>query len=216
MKLKDKITIPNYSLGEELINSISHGIGCGLSISALVLCIVLSVKHHNVYGVVSTSLYGSTSILLYLISCLYHALGKNNGKRVFRIIDHCSIYLLIAGTYTPYVLCALPKALGWTIFGIIWGCAIIGITLNAIDLNKYKKFSMALYLIMGWMIIFSINKLNIAKWGIYLMIIGGLLYTIGALFYGLGKKKKYMHSVFHIFIILASICFFFSIYLFVI
>lgn len=216
MKLKDKITIPNYSLGEELINSISHGIGCGLSISALVLCIVLSVKHHNVYGVVSTSLYGSTSILLYLISCLYHALGKNNGKRVFRIIDHCSIYLLIAGTYTPYVLCALPKALGWTIFGVIWGCAIIGITLNAIDLNKYKKFSMTLYLIMGWMIIFSINKLNIAKWGIYLMIIGGLLYTIGALFYGLGKKKKYMHSVFHIFIILASICFFFSIYLFVI
>lgn len=218
MTLKEKIKIPKYTLGEELFSAISHGIGGLLSIAALVLCVVFSAIHHNAYAVVSSAIYGSTSIILYTMSTLYHSLKVNNAKRVFRIIDHCSIFLLIAGTYTPYALVALPKALGWTIFGIEWGCAIIGIVLNSIDLKKFKKFSMALYLIMGWMIIISfktlLNSIDIA--GIYMMLTGGGLYTIGAIFYGVGKKKKYMHSVFHMFVLAASILFFFSIFFYVI
>ena len=218
MALKDRIKIPKYSLGEELVSSISHGIGAGLSITALVLCVVFSAIHGNAYAVVSSVIYGSTSIILYMMSTLYHALKVNNAKRVFRILDHSSIFLLIAGTYTPYALVSLPKALGWTIFGIEWGCAIIGIVLNSIDLEKYKKISLVLYLIMGWMIIFSFDKLlkAIDVGGIYLMLSAGILYTVGAIFYGVGKKIKYMHSIFHMFVLSASICFFFSIFLYVI
>lgn len=218
MALKDRIKIPKYSLGEELVSSISHGIGAGLSITALVLCVVFGAIHGNAYAVVSSVIYGSTSIILYMMSTLYHALKVNNAKRVFRILDHSSIFLLIAGTYTPYALVSLPKALGWTIFGIEWGCAIIGIVLNSIDLEKYKKISIVLYLIMGWMIIFSFDKLlnSIDIGGIYLMLSAGILYTIGAIFYGVGKKIKYMHSIFHMFVLSASICFFFSIFLYVI
>lgn len=218
MKLKDRVEIPKYSLSEEIFSSVSHGIGGLLSIAALVLCVVFSAIHGNVYAVVSSAIYGSTSIILYTMSTLYHSLKVNNAKRVFRIIDHSSIYLLIAGTYTPYCLVVLPTGLGWTIFGIEWFCAILGIILNSIDIKKYKKISMALYLIMGWMIIFSfksiVNSMNIR--GIYLMLAGGILYTIGAIIYGLGKKYKYVHSVFHLFVLAASILFFFSILLYVI
>ena len=218
MKLKDRVEIPAYSLGEEIFSSISHGIGSLLSIAALVLCVVFSAIHGNVYAVVSSAIYGSTSVILYTMSTLYHSLKVNNAKRIFRIIDHSSIYLLIAGTYTPYCLVVLPPVLGWTIFGIEWFCAILGIILNSIDIKKYKKISMVLYLVMGWMIIFSfkslINSMNIS--GIYLMLAGGILYTIGAVIYGIGKKHKYVHSVFHLFVLSASILFFFSILLYVI
>lgn len=218
MTLKDKIKIPRYSLGEELMSSISHGVGALLSIIALVLCVVFSAIHGNVYAVVSSVIYGSTSIILYMMSTLYHSLKVNNAKRIFRILDHSSIFLLIAGTYTPYALVALPQTLGWVIFGVIWGCAIIGIVLNSIDLEKFKKLSVILYLVMGWMIIFSFDKLiaSLDIRGIYLMVAAGLLYTIGAIFYGIGKKIKYMHSIFHMFVLSASICFFFSIFLYVI
>lgn len=218
MKLKDKIEIPNYSLGEELMSAISHGLGSLLSVAALVLCVVFSAIHGNVYAVVSSVIYGSTSIILFTMSTLYHSLKINNAKRIFRIIDHSCIFILIAGTYTPYCLVSLPAYLGWTIFGIEWFCAIIGIILNSIDIKKYKKISMILYLVMGWMIIFSfkslLNSININ--GIYLMIAGGILYTIGAIIYGIGKKYKYMHSIFHLFVLSASILFFFSIFLYVI
>ena len=189
MSLKEKIDIPKYTLSEELFSAISHGIGSLLSVAALVLCVVFSAKHHNAYAVVSSVIYGSMSIILYTMSTLYHSFKVNNAKRVFRIIDHCSIYLLIAGTYTPYVLVALPKALGWTIFGIIWGCTVLGIVLNSIDLKKFKVFSMILYLVMGWLIIFSFDELYAAIdiGGIYLTIAAGSLYTIGAIFYGFGK-----------------------------
>ena len=218
MKLKEKIKIPKYTLGEELLSSISHGVGALLSIAALVLCVVFSALHHNVYAVVSSVIYGSTSIILYTMSTLYHSFKVNNAKRIFRIIDHCSIFLLIAGTYTPYALVVLPKTLGWVIFSIEWGCSIIGIVLNSIDLEKYKKFSIILYLIMGWMIIFSFDILisSMSIVGIYLMLVAGILYTVGAIFYGVGKKIKYMHGLFHIFVLLASVCFFFSIFFYVI
>ena len=218
MSLKEKIQIPNYSLGEEITNAILHGIGALLAIAALVLCVVFSAIHHNPYAVVSSCLYGSTLIILYTMSCLYHSLKVNNAKRVFRIIDHCSIFLLIAGTYTPLTLVSLNGPIGWTLFGIIWGVSILGIILNAIDLNKYKVISMILYIMMGWAIIFTFPRLLkvIDMAGIYLLGAGGIVYTIGAIFYGVGKKIKYMHSVFHFFVLAGSILHFFAILLYVI
>lgn len=218
MSLKEKIQIPNYSLGEEITNAILHGIGALLAIAALVLCVVFSAIHHNPYAVVSSCLYGSTLIILYTMSCLYHSLKVNNTKRVFRIIDHCSIFLLIAGTYTPLTLVSLNGPIGWTLFGIIWGVSILGIILNAIDLNKYKVISMILYIMMGWAIIFTFPRLLkvIDMAGIYLLVAGGIVYTIGAIFYGVGKKIKYMHSVFHFFVLAGSILHFFAILLYVI
>lgn len=218
MSLKEKIEIPRYTLGEEITNAILHGIGALLSIAALVLCVVFSAIHHNPYAVVSSCIYGSTLIILYIMSCLYHSFKVNNAKRVFRIIDHCSIYLLIAGTYTPYTLVTLHGVTGWVTFGIIWACAILGIVLNSIDLKKYKVISFLLYLGMGWEIIFSYNKLAAAldEGGLYLLLAGGVIYTVGAIFYGIGKKHKYMHSVFHFFVLAGSILHFFSILLYVI
>ena len=218
MSLKEKIEIPRYTLGEEITNAILHGIGALLSIAALVLCVVFSAIHHNPYAVVSSCIYGSTLIILYTMSCLYHSLKINNAKRVFRIIDHCSIYLLIAGTYTPYTLVTLNGVTGWVTFGIIWACAILGIVLNSIDLKKYKVISFLLYLGMGWEIVFSYNKLVAAldKGGLYLLLAGGVIYTVGAIFYGIGKKHKYMHSIFHFFVLAGSILHFFSILLYVI
>ncbi len=218
MSLKEKIQIPNYSLGEEITNAILHGIGALLAIAALVLCVVFSAIHHNPYAVVSSCLYGSTLIILYTMSCLYHSLKVNNAKRVFRIIDHCSIFLLIAGTYTPLTLVSLNGPIGWTLFGIIWGVSILGIILNAIDLNKYKVISMILYIMMGWAIIFTFPRLLkvIDMAGIYLLVAGGIVYTIGAIFYGVGKKIKYMHSLFHFFVLAGSILHFFAILLYVI
>ena len=212
-KLEKKIDLPKYKLGEELLNSISHGVGALLSIAALVLCIV---KASSGVALFSALIYGITSIILYLMSCLYHSFKPNNAKRIFRIFDHCSIFLLIAGTYTPFVLLVLPSNIGWLIFAFVWICAIIGIILNSIDLKKYKKFSMFLYLLMGWCIIFGFKDLwaNMNHFGILLLFVGGILYTLGAVLYGIGKKKRYMHSVFHIFCVLASVCFFLAIFLY--
>ncbi len=213
------IKIPKYTLGEELISAISHGIGAGLGIAALVLCTVKSAIHHNPYAVVSSCLYGSTLIILYLISTLYHSFKPNIGaKRVFRIFDHCSIFLLIFGTYTPFTLVTLNGTIGWVIFSIILATTIIGIVLNSVNLEKYKKISMACYIIMGWMIIFAFKPmceaLNIN--GIILLVIGGIVYTIGAIVYGIGKKVKYMHSLWHFFVLAGSILHFLCIYLYVI
>lgn len=218
MTLKEKIQIPKYTLSEELMNAITHGIGGLLSIAALVLCVVVSTIHKDAYAIVSSAIYGAMSIILYTMSTLYHSLKVNNAKRVFRIIDHCSIYLLIAGTYTPYCLVAMPKALGWTVFGIIWTCATLGITLKAINLNKFSKLTMSLYFIMGWLVIFTLKDLIqvLDIKAIILMFTAGLLYTLGSIFYVVGEKIKYMHSIFHVFVLLASICFFFSIFLYVI
>lgn len=208
----NKVELPSYKLGEEVLNGVSHGIGVLLSILALVLLIL---KSNTPLEVVVSSLYGSMSIILYLMSTLYHSFKPNNAKKLFRILDHSSIFLLIAGTYTPYVLLAMNKPLGWTLFGIIWGLSILGIVLNTIDLKRYKKISMILYICLGWAIISTISYLNIDIMGIILMILAGVFYTVGAVLYALGKKKRYIHSVFHIFCLIASILFFYSIYLYV-
>lgn len=214
-----KITIPKYNLCEELINSISHGLGVILGIVALVLTIVQSAKNHSTIGVVSSCIYGSTMIIMYLNSCLYHAFSpKIKAKKVFRILDHCDIYLFIAGCYTPYCLCLIGGIKGWIIFSIIWLSAIVGVLLNAIDLEKFQIPSVILYLVMGWMIIFSYNSIEevLALPGLILLITGGVAYTIGAILYGIGSKKRYFHSVFHFFVLAGSILQFLSILIYVV
>lgn len=213
-----KITIPKYNLCEELINAISHGIGAALGIAALVISICVAASHHNTIGVVSASIYGSTMIIMYLISCLYHAFSpKLKVKKVFRVLDHCDIYLFIAGCYTPYCLCTIGGVTGWIIFGINCFAALLGVLLNAIDLERFQVFSTILYLIMGWMIIASYSsiKASLAPTGLILLLAGGITYTIGAVLYGIGAKKRYFHSVFHFFVLAGSILQFFSIVLYV-
>lgn len=216
---KERITLPNYTLGEELISSISHGVGALLSIAALLLCIIFAVKNGSVVAIVSSCIYGTSLIILYLMSCLYHALARNRAKKVFRVFDHCSIFLLIAGTYTPFLLITIGGIKGIIMMFIMWAAAITGIVLNAINLEKYDKMSFVLYLIMGWMIVFSFKQLltNLPTPGFILLLIGGIVYTIGAVIYAIGDDKiKYLHSIWHFFVLGGSIFQFFTILLYVI
>ena len=220
-KLRDRI-LPLYTKGEEIFNMTSHIIGGGLGIVALVLWVVFAAIQHNVYGEVSSAIYGATLIILYTMSSIYHGLNKKlTAKKVFQVIDHCSIFLLIAGTYTPITLCTLREyntALGWVIFGIIWALAVLGIVLNAIDLKKYKVFSMICYLGMGWCIIIKGSLLPqlLTTPGFILILLGGIAYTIGAILYGLGKKKKWMHSIFHLACVFGSLLHFLCVLLYVV
>lgn len=214
-----KVTIPKYTLGEELVNSISHGIGILLGITALVLTVISSAKNHNTIGVVSSCIYGSTMIVMYSISCIYHALSpKLKAKKVLRVLDHCDIYLFIAGCYTPYCLSLIGGVIGWIIFFIIWLIATIGILLNAIDLEKFQIPSVIIYLLMGWLIIFSYNSIKkvLPTPGLILLVTGGVFYTIGAILYVIGAKRKYFHSIFHFFVLIGSILQFLSILIYVV
>lgn len=214
-KIKD---LPKYSLSEELISSISHGVGAALAIAALVIGLVFSVMYNNAWCVVSMAVYGSTLIILYMMSTLYHSLRPNAGKRVMRVFDHCSIFLLIAGTYTPYTLVTLRGPLGWTLFGIVWGAAALGITLNAVDLKKFTKFSMICYIAMGLAIFVAIRPMmdKMAMNGLVLLLVGGAAYLLGAVLYVMGKKVTYMHSVWHFFVLAGSILHYFSILFYVV
>ena len=221
IKLVDRV-LPSYTKGEEIFNMTSHIVGGALGIVAIVLLSVFGAIHHNPYGVVGGVIFGISMLLLYTISSIYHGLSpKLKAKKVFQVLDHCAIFLLIAGSYTPFCLCTLreydPKT-GWIIFGIIWTTAIIGIIFNSIDLKKYKVFSMVCYLLMGWCIIVKASLLPelLTLTGFILLVSGGIVYTIGAVLYGLGKKKKYVHSIFHIFIFIGSLLHFLCILLYVI
>lgn len=211
--MKD-LNIPKYTLGEEITNSITHGIGALLSIVALIISIIISAIHYNGVGIVCSIIYGTSMILMYLMSCLYHSMSSNiKAKKVFRVIDHCDIYLYIAGCYTPFCISLIGGTIGWTLFGLVWSCAIIGVLLNAINLEKNKRLSLILYLVMGWMIIISIKPLinNLPINGLLLLLSGGIIYTLGAIIYKMGSKRKYFHSIFHIFVLIGSILQFFSI-----
>lgn len=212
-----KIPIPKYTLGEELISAISHGVGAALGVVALCMCVAKSTAVGDGYAQVSSWIFGISMIILYSMSCIYHALKPNNAKRVMRVFDHCTIFLLIAGTYTPFTLISLRGNVGWTLFGIIWGTAIIGIILNAIDMEKFKTISMICYLAMGWAIVFTFKPLcaAVAQEGIKLLVAGGIAYTVGAVVYGIGSKEKYMHSIWHFFVLAGTILHFFAIYWYV-
>ena len=209
-----KITIPKYTLGEEITNSITHGLGALFGIAILVLTIIMAAHNHNTIGVVASCIYGVSMIIMFLMSCLYHAMSPRIGaKKVFRVIDHCDIYVFIAGSYTPFCISLIGGAIGWVLFGIIWGCALLGVLLNSINLEKFKIPSLLLYLIMGWMVLISFNSLYeaIAMKGLILLLTGGIIYTLGAILYGIGSKVRYMHSVFHIFVLAGCILQSFSI-----
>lgn len=209
-KLSDRI-LPTYTKGEEIFNMVSHIVGGVAGIVTIVLTSIIGGIHHNPYGIVSGIIFGVSMLFLYTMSSIYHGLSpKLKSKKVLQILDHCAIFVLIAGSYTPFALCTLREysiALGWWIFGIIWGFAILGIVLNSIDLKKYKIFSMICYLVMGWCIVVKINLLpSLLGWtGFILLLSGGIVYTIGAVLYGIGKKRKYVHSVFHLCVVLGNL-----------
>ena len=202
--------MPLYSRGEERFNMITHIVGGGLGVVALLFCVIVAAYNQNMWGIASGLVYGFSVILLFTMSSIYHGLTLGLPKRVFRVLDHCTIYVLIAGTYTPILLTRFREVYptyAWTLFAVIWGLALIGITLNAIDLKRFMVFSVICYLGMGWAAVFKITQL-IEVLGMpffILILIGGILYTVGVAFYALGKRKKYMHSVFHLFVIVASI-----------
>lgn len=218
-KLKDR-QMPVYTRGEERFNMISHIVGGAIGVAALVLCIVVSAVHRNGYGVAGSIVYGVSMIVLYTMSSVYHGLHDGMAKRVMQVLDHCTIYLLIAGTYTPILLSAMrpldPKT-SWMLFGAVWGLAALGIAVTAVDLKKYAAFSMVCYLGMGWCIIVKVGLLiEAVGWGgFWLILMGGVCYTVGAVLYGFGRTQRYMHSVFHLFVIAGSVLHLLAILLYV-
>ncbi len=214
-KLKDR-ALPSYTKGEEIFNMVSHIVGGALGVAALVLCVVFAAVSGNVWGVVSGSIYGATLVVLYTMSSIYHGIRPPTAKKVLQVIDHCSIYFLIAGTYTPIVLGQIRAEnpfLGWTLFGVVWGGCALGVIFTAIDLKKYKLFSMICYLVMGWCVVFVAKPVaQIMPMGFILWILGGgVAYTIGAVLYVIGHHRPYFHSIFHLFVVAGSVLQFFGI-----
>ena len=210
-KLIDRI-LPDYTRGEEIFNMVSHIVGGGFGIIALATCVIRGFLNWDAYQIVGAFIYGFSMVILYTVSSVYHGLIPPMAKKVMQVIDHCSIFILIAGTYTPIALTSLRSyntALGWTVFGIVWGVSALGITLNAIDLKKYNIFSIICYLAQGWCIILtgkaaiSAMEMKAFMW----LLAGGISYTVGAVFYGVAAKggHRYIHSVFHIFVVIGSI-----------
>ncbi len=209
-KLVDR-KLPNYSVAEERFNYISHIVGGAIGFIALIICVIKASWNHDLMGIGTSIVYGITMILLYSMSSIYHGLKDGMAKRVFQVLDHCAIYILIAGTYTPIALGSIREVnptIGWGLFIVEWSMAIIAIIFNAIDLKKYAMFAMICNLVMGWgiIVVFPV-AIEALTWGGFIFILaGGILYTVGAILYGIGKSKKsYMHCIFHVFVLLGSI-----------
>ncbi len=203
-----------YTIGEEIFSSVTHGIGTLLAVGGTAVLIVLSAIYSDVWSVVGSAIFGASLIILYCMSTLYHSITNEKAKKFFRIMDHNTIFFLIAGTYTPITISILRGWIGWVLFGIVWGAAIIGIILNSIDLEKFRKPSVVCYIAMGWVIIFAVKPLMDAmnSTSLWLLIGGGVFYTVGVIFYAI-KKVRYFHSIWHIFTLLGSVCHYFSILL---
>ena len=224
MSLGDIMTnkeLPKYTKGEEIFNAVSHIVGGAFGILALVIGVIYAALYSNAVAIVSMVIFGVAMILLYTMSAIYHFLRPNRAKKVFRIFDHCTIYLLIAGTYTPFCLIALEGVLqGYIILGIVWGISIVGITLNAVNMHwkAVKILSQISYIALGWCILFAfiplLNALSLLEF--WLLVGGGLAYTMGAIFFAFGSKCRYIHSVWHLFVILGTILQFTSILLYII
>ena len=205
-----------YSRHEEIANSITHGIGALLGIAALVLLLVFSCIQGTTSHVVSSAIYGSALITLYLASTLYHAIPYPKAKKILQKLDHSSIFLLIAGTYTPFTLINLRGPWGWTIFGLVWGLALAGIILELATRKRYKKLSITLYLCMGWIIVIAIKPMldNVATGGLLLLLSGGIIYSLGIIFY-LWKSCPFNHAIWHMFVLAGSILQFFAVFFYV-
>jgi hemolysin III len=205
-----------WNVHEEVVNSITHGIGVLLGIAALVLMVVYATMDGSVYGIVSGAIFGASLIIAYASSAIYHAILYPPIKRFFRIMDHSCIFLLIAGTYTPFCLVTLNGPLGWTLFGVVWGLAIIGITMKFLYFDSFKVLSTAIYIGMGWLAVAVVVQLlhNLPLWGCLWMLAGGLAYTIGVIFF-VYERVPFFHAVWHLFVLAGSICHFFAIYFYV-
>ncbi|MBR5528829.1 MAG: hemolysin III family protein [Clostridia bacterium] len=222
-KLIDRI-LPEYTRGEEIFNMVSHIVGGAFGIVALILCVAFSYIGGDPYSLVSSFIYGISIVLLFTMSSVYHGLKTDTSKKVMQILDHCTIFILIAGTYTPYSLAAIrtiSPVTGWVLFAAVWAVAVFGIVLNAIDLKSFKKFSLICYVALGWAALITVKPLieTITVPGFLYLLAGGIVYTVGAVIYGIsgkGKHKKYMHSVFHIFVVAASVLHFISIFFYAI
>lgn len=209
-KLKDR-ELPTYTKGEEIFNMVSHIVGGAIGLIGMVLCIIFSAIHQNSYAIVGSIIYGISMIFLYTMSSIYHGLKPTRkAKKVMQILDHCTIYVLIAGTYTPILLSSITKVdqvAAWTMLAIVWIFAILGIVLNAIDLKQFRVFSMICYIAMGWCIIFRIDLVikSLGMTGFILILLGGIIYTLGTILYGIGRKVKYMHSMFHLCVVIGTL-----------
>ena len=214
--MKNIEAVKYYSPIEERINIVSHAIGFILSIVALVLLVRHASLHGNVWHIVSFSVFGASLIILYATSTVYHSVKQPELRSRLRIMDHASIYVLIAGTYTPFTLVTLNGSTGWVIFGVSWGLALSGIILKLFFTGKYKLISTLMYVFMGWIIVFAIKPLinNLSSDGLFWLVTGGMAYTIGAILYSI-KKIKFNHAIFHVFVLMGSFCHFVSVFFYV-
>lgn len=206
-KYPDDHSPKSCSVGEEIANCITHGIGAGLSAVGGIVLVALAIWYGDLSRIVSFSIYGITLFILYLASTLYHSFRDPRLKRIFRIIDHVAIYLLIAGTYTPFLLVGLQGAWGWTLLGVIWGLALLGIGFKTVFVQRFSKLSILTYLAMGWLCVIAVQEMliRIPAGGLVWLAIGGMLYTVGVIFYA-WRRLPYSHAIWHLFVLGGSIC----------
>jgi len=205
-----------YTLGEEIVNSLTHGIGAALSVVGLVVLVVLAARQGDPWRVVSFAIYGSTLIILYLASTLYHSLQRPRIKGIFQIIDHTTIYLLIAGTYTPFLLVSMRGAWGWSLLGVIWGLAILGIAFQTLFVRRQGIFSILTYILMGWLCVIGLREMiaSISPEGLIWVAVGGVFYTTGVIFY-VWHRLPYNHAIWHLFVLAGSASHFFAVLFYV-
>lgn len=210
------LPVAKYSKNEELANSLTHGLGTLLGVTALVVLLTISTMHGTASHIISSAIYGSSLIMLYGASTLYHAIQSPNSKKILQKIDHSSIFILIAGTYTPFTLVNLSGAWGWSLLGLIWGLAFFGVILELATKKRYKKTSIALYLLMGWLIIVAIKPMieNVETGGLLLLLSGGIVYSLGIIFY-VWKSFPFNHAVWHLFVLTGSTLQFFAVFYYV-
>ncbi len=206
----------SYTRGEEIANSLTHGVGAALSVAGLTALLVLAFLYGDGWRIASFSIYGSTLIILYLASTLYHSFQHPRAKKIFRIVDHISIYLLIAGTYTPFMLISLKGPWGWSLFGVIWGLALLGMISKIFFIQRFRRLSLALYILMGWLCIIALREmlLHIPPGGLAWLAAGGICYTVGVVFY-VWHKLPYNHAIWHLFVMAGSMCHYFAILFYV-
>lgn len=209
--------LPKYTKNEEIMNALTHGIGAGLSIAGLVVLVVFASMQSDAWKIVASAIYGASMIVLYTASTLYHSFSKTKAASKLNMFDHISIYYLIAGSYTPFMLVNLRGGWGWSIFGVVWACAIAGTVLKIIYGNKLRKVSTIIYLAMGWMIIIAIYPFvkNVETGGIILVVLGGLSYTVGVIFYK-WKSLPFNHAIWHLFVLAGTVLQFFAVLFYVV
>jgi hemolysin III len=200
------------SLGEEIANSVSHGVGLLAAVAAVPFLVIAAVERGEIAGIVGASVFATTMVLLYLASTLYHALPDNRAKRVFRVLDHAAIYLLIAGTYTPFTLGVLRGAWGWTLFGLVWGLALVGVVVKTVGGVRHLRASTILYLGMGWLVLIAAKPLwlRMPSWGLFWLFAGGIAYTVGVAFFR-ADRVRYAHFVWHLFVLAGTVCHFIAV-----